>query len=400
MRFRPAFAHLVVAALVAGGPASIAKPRIDEVVAKAERVARKGNTEKAERLIDQALERDPKHAYALWLKARLRYRAHDPEGALATIDRFIEVAPGSPTPHAWRALYLCEQGDAEGCLDSYDHAIERAPMMADAYFERGKVLLAVGRSGDARRDLEKAIELGADETRVLASIARTFARSGDVDTALREMDRLVVLSEESAQAYYSRGRLKLELGYSAESASDLEKAIELDERYVDAYVELAYALVIEGKCERAKDLVADWPKNSRYGSNSWNNVTWLDAALIPEHCDRRVSMEFSLERAERGVEERPYSAALRGTLAMVLYRVGRFDDAMVELRRSSELALGETSPANLFQLALLHAAKGQRADARAAYDRGVDAMRRFHAVDPATPTLRAEAERALGLAAN
>lgn len=159
-----------------------------------------GNARGAMDLFDEAERLDPENADILFNRARLWSMLGRPQQALADLNRASAVSPSADV-HEQRGILLVQVGDRDGgraafeaaiALDNgsslawanlgglalddtefdqaircYDRAINIEPTLAVAYVNRARALHGLGRTTQAKRDLEIAEQLmqsGADST--------------------------------------------------------------------------------------------------------------------------------------------------------------------------------------------------------------------------------------------
>jgi tetratricopeptide (TPR) repeat protein len=149
-----------------------------------------GNTEEAQRLADEALERDPSNAFALFQRGRLLGRQDDYEGARAALLAALEeeldfedalVALGD------MAFRLGEFEDAERYLA---RAVTLADQRAEVHGLRGLNLLRLGRVQEARESFERALALAPEHPLGSAGLAWCLYLAGDSEEALIQLAKI------------------------------------------------------------------------------------------------------------------------------------------------------------------------------------------------------------------
>jgi tetratricopeptide (TPR) repeat protein len=149
-----------------------------------------GHAEEALRLADEALERDPTHAFALFQKGRLLGLQDDYEGArtalLGALEQDLDFVDA-----------LVALGDVAFRLGRFEDAEQyllRAVTVDTARPEvhalRGINLLRLGSLAPARAAFERALELARNEPTATAGIAWCFYLEGDATEALARMAQI------------------------------------------------------------------------------------------------------------------------------------------------------------------------------------------------------------------
>jgi tetratricopeptide (TPR) repeat protein len=220
--------------------------------------------------LNQLLEREPRHAQALLLRAR-----------------------------AWEALArdgaLEHEQDA---LRDYERAVEVNPS-TEARLGLARALYRVGRPRDALREYERLDPAAAADVRAVLGLARCRYNLHEVEEARRLLDDLLVRNPDDAGALLERGQLALHAGRPAEAEPLLRRAAAVAPPYErEAQRLLCRCLEAEGK----------------------------DAG----ECETRLrAMEADVHRVERLVRQANHNrgdVALRYEIATDLMRLGREEE--------------------------------------------------------------------------
>ena len=99
----------------------------------------------------------------------------------------------------------------------------------------------------------------------------------------------------------------------------------------------------------------------------------------------RRDLERALALAQRAVELAPGEAIYLNTLGVVLYRTGRYAEAIATLERSLAAGRGQSDAFDLFFLAMAHHRLGHQDQARDRYNRAVRWMQQPDNLDARTP---------------
>jgi len=97
---------------------------------------------------------------------------------------------------------------------------------AELYLSRARVNLALGKSFDAKSDLDVYLEKNPDDTRALINRAGTRFPH-DMDGVLYDCNKTIKLEPENKNAWFLRGLANYELGYREKACDDFSRAIDL-----------------------------------------------------------------------------------------------------------------------------------------------------------------------------
>lgn len=158
----------------------------DEWLARASEARRQGDLPGALAALDRAVELDPTHAPALSQRAMVRYELGDLSGALADRELVVELLPHSA--RAWSALGCVRDiaGDPAGGFVAADRALQLDTRHAYAWQNRARARLHLGDLEGAAQDVEKALEL--DPRNGWAWHTRAAVRLAQDDLAGAEAD--------------------------------------------------------------------------------------------------------------------------------------------------------------------------------------------------------------------
>jgi tetratricopeptide (TPR) repeat protein len=208
-----------------------------------------------------------------------------------------------------------------------------------------------------------------------------------------------------ADAYHHRAHARASLRRFPEAIADLDQAIRLHpddahlrdvrgrihqflKQYEPAIADLEAALAMK----------SNQPQLNQNLAVCCNNRAW-ELANGPEP---RRDLSRALMLAQRAVELFPAGDVSLNTLGVVLYRLGRYAEAIATLERSLAAGHGQSDAFDLFFLAMAHHRLGHADQARACFDRAVRWLGNRQGLSEQyvheLAAFRAEAETVLALA--
>jgi predicted ATPase/class 3 adenylate cyclase len=315
----------------------------------------------------------------------------------------FEAAPDAEDAPAIKAKMremLARAGERAGSVGAPDEGrryYEQAAALADDPLveaglldQAGRLALQANLRVEARERLERAIALykSAGQVRAVASATTVLADAdlgeGRFDEAAGRLEEAITQLEQAkpsvelAAALAQLGRIRVLSGHGEDAAAPLERALALAERlrspevFVEALITKAVVLLNQGRLDEARILLeaadARAHTEQRYASalRAENNLAVVFEAAdryaeAIEFCDRTVALA-----RRRG--ERRWESAVRTGQLILLYLLGRWDEALSVAAEEEPLVATDISRANLLSAAMVQCERGDRHAARALVD--------------------------------
>jgi tetratricopeptide (TPR) repeat protein len=234
-----------------------------------------GDRAQAERQVDEALQLDPRLAFAWLLRGKLCIERGERVEGIAAFRRACELDPYEPEAHYNLGVLLLEASSREQALPYLERAYEasaedRLLRLLRGWFEResappanalpASTLAALGRADlgrgaldFARRWLERALALEPRDAGLHALLGTALERAGDLNAALPHLAQAAAATPDSFEPHFRLGMAQRALGLHAESALALERALALLPSAVpDAELRAAVQRDLEAALEEAR----------------------------------------------------------------------------------------------------------------------------------------------------
>lgn len=294
----------------------------------------------------------------------------DADGALERLDRQLAQAPGDPRAAYVKSSILLQNGRAEEALAAADRALEIAPGRADGMYQRGVVLMALQRFREAEDMFRRALDAAPQHPAVLSDYAALLMSTARSDEAANLLTRLVEQRPDDARVLAMLGRSLLDARRFREAEQPLRRAASLDPRNAAVLLDLASALWEENRPDEAEQhareataLMPDAPAGHRllgalllWRGDYLEAAASLGQAVASGSEDAALRLELArawegaagetedsgeeesrLKRAEiayrRATERAPEHAEAAYGLAQVLRKLGRAEEAAVQMER-------------------------------------------------------------------
>jgi tetratricopeptide (TPR) repeat protein len=224
--------------------------------------------DEAERLARDVLERDQNHIEGHILLGSVLFQRGDRDGALAELNRAVEIDPQRIESHLSLARFYVQTGELAKAEEVYKRAISINDRSALAHMEYGRFLASQKRFGDAeaqfraavdgepqnrearlllagfylsQRQLDKAEEqykalaaMDGDRPDGRATLADFYAATGRTDEAIRIYQEIVAKSPDYARGRYRLSEILLQRGDVSGAAAQITELLKKNPRDTQA----------------------------------------------------------------------------------------------------------------------------------------------------------------------
>lgn len=143
------------------------------------------------------------------LRRARRLLAEDrPDEALEVLRAEKRMSPDDPRPRLLESRVLLVQGRKEEALQVAEEAVRLAPENPDARYHRGAVLLALERFEAAEQDLRAALQGAPEHVAAMNDLAVLLTVRGERDEARRLLERVLELRPDDPRATAHLERLQ------------------------------------------------------------------------------------------------------------------------------------------------------------------------------------------------
>ena len=171
----------------------------------------------------------------LLANATSAFQVADFERAIRLYDGFIERNPNHAEAHYKRAVAFNALGKLESALSDYERAITLNPRHGYAFCNRGSVLERMDRKEDAVRSYDAALVIDPNDHLAHYNRGTVLKQLGRPLEALASFDKSILLNPEHAEAYVNRGNILQEMWRNEEAVQSFDRAIELKPIFAEAF---------------------------------------------------------------------------------------------------------------------------------------------------------------------
>ena len=369
-----------------------------------------GNDEAADELVERATLANPEDPGPFLVLSALRGERQDYPGALAAVERAVEIDPENVTARMRRAEVLFEfsvRGDEAGKMEEAREIVEEAlaeePSNAEAHFVLGKIQFQTGEAEEAALSMRSAIDSRPDWPEAHFLLGNVLMSTGERTAARTEFARTLELDGSQQEARAALARVHAALGEHEYAVEEGRRYLERRPDNVETRIVVAQSLLALNQPRVALETILEVPEENRDGRvhyalgrirlgagdlvSARSHLESADAAL-PYQADILAALleidaaegriEESAERIELAVAESPDNATLQLVSGELALMKGQLENAEAAYRRAIET--DERTTEAYSRLADLYARTGRTGETIETYEAAL-------AIDPAQPRL-------------
>jgi tetratricopeptide (TPR) repeat protein len=329
-------------------------------------------------LAQEAVRIDPASADARLVLVRGLLAKGDLARAESELKQLLADYPDLPAVRVQKGLLLARQRNLVGARVEFEAALKSDPASVEALGGLVAVELATNQRASALARLAERAGHSDATAPLLMLAARTYAGTGDVQTAEQYLRRVLQKDPTYLQAYGALGQLYLKQRRLDAALTEFDALAERDPKPVAALTLAGIILDAQGKTSEAR---ARFERVLQIDSNApvaANNLAWL-MAEAGDNLD--VALQLA-QTAQRGLPESP---EVTDTLGVIYYKKGLFALAIPPLKAS--VAKNPANPFYQFHLGLAYAKSGDTTNARQALERALALKSDFKGADEARSVL-------------
>lgn len=195
--------------------------------------------------------------------------------------------------------------DWVGAEKEYQRAIELSPNYATAHHWFGLHLAQMSRTGEASKEIHRALELDPLSIIINTNVAWISYFARQYDQAIDQFKKTLDMDPNYAVAHMRLGESYIQEKMYGEALSELQRAVSLSPESMDILAELGYAYGVAGQRSEAQKVLA---KLSEYAKDRY--VSSYDLAVLYLGLGQK---DRALDLLDKAYEERAsYLAFLKG----------------------------------------------------------------------------------------
>jgi arylsulfatase A-like enzyme/Flp pilus assembly protein TadD len=218
-------------------------------ILKAQDAFQRGDTDRAEAQLAEVQERDPKMYVIPFLLGESALRRQDWAKAAEQLQRCLELNPNFDNAMTGLARALAKLGRAGDAKNWLDKAVQGNPQNYRAWYQIG--LLAANGPAAARSAYEKAIAIQPNFPPGQRELGMLLFQQENYAAAAPHLEKAITLGLEDAHLHNFLGICYSRTNRLEKAIQSYRAALKLDPKLADAHLNLAYALQRTGKLSQA-----------------------------------------------------------------------------------------------------------------------------------------------------
>lgn len=180
----------------------------------------------AESIAGELIKKFPANAEGYRLKGIVSYSKKDLTEAIVALQSANKLQP-SVAGYYYLGLSLYGKGDLESALNQFRQIIDRAPSFHQARLLSGMILLQQKRVDDAISELTKLLETDGNNPLGHNMLGNAYMAKGLYEEGMKELDIAIKIEPKLIDAYLKKGMFHLSRGKTADVEVDLKTAIRI-----------------------------------------------------------------------------------------------------------------------------------------------------------------------------
>ncbi len=299
-----------------------------------------GHVDDAETMCEKAIALKPEYPRPVFVMGRIKQARGDIDGAIEYFRRATLADRNDVEALIALADTLQLKGRMQESADVYRKLLAIQPGNAVAHHNLAIAMRDSGDQATAITELRKAIDLDPSYADAHNNLGVSLAAVGKPDQALEHFSKATELSPDYGEAHHNLGLVYQQMGRHREATASFRKAAELSPDDPQAHFVYGISSSLNGDAAAALVAFRRMLELDPENPGAMNTVAWILASSRDEsirNADEAITL--ATKAAERTNYRHPQ---ILDTLATAYAAKGRFDDAVMMIRKALELAEAQT----------------------------------------------------------
>jgi tetratricopeptide (TPR) repeat protein len=321
-----------------------------------------GHKPDAYKIVDRAIQENPKFADARVARSRMLLMDNKPVEAAKEAQEAVKLAAGSVAAQYTLGLTAVARNDPNAAEAAFENVLKLNPRAAAARLQLARLQLARGEAAEALESAEEVSRERPDDIDAAVLMSRSLRAQGNLPRAERELTLRISRNPKAAPLHVEHGWLALQQNQMPVARKSFEDAARLAPDAYDPLVGLVTVDIAQRNVAAAQARVA-----ARLKHSPGDRRLKILSARIALAAGQNTEAEQTLRQVVTADPSQLDAYDLLGRIAMAN---GQIDRALSEYEA---LAARSPAPAGaLTVVAMIHEARGDRDRAKQQYQRVVD----------------------------
>jgi len=296
----------------------------------------KGRVDEALSHFRQALQLEPDRAEAHYNLASALIQSGQVEEAIRQFQASLRIKPDRAETHYNLGLALIQKGSVDAAIRQFQQSLQIQPGRAEGHVNLANALLQKGKVDEAITHYQAALQIKPDDAPTHYNLGNVLVRKGMVDAAIREFQKALQINPDYANAHYNLGYALLQQGESDEAIRQFQMVLQLKPGDAPTHYNLGTALIQKGDVAAAMDHFQMALQIKPNYPEALNDLAWelaTSAQPSARNGNQSVALAQRANQLTGGTD-----LDIVGTLAAAYAEAGQFDEAIVTVQKSIELA--------------------------------------------------------------
>lgn len=257
---------------------------------------RQQNYQQAIQELETILDYDPDDIDARVRLALIQGELKNYGTAVTHLQRVLENTPSELRVRDYLGLMYEEMNEYDNAIQAYRTNVRLKPTYVDSYLHLGFLFYRLKQYEEAIPSLSEAIRLDPDQAKAYLLLGLTYYQMKQYQRASEIFEEGIEHNPKSADLHFNLGTVYDKLSRFDDLVEAMETTLDLDPDHADALNYLGYS-----------------------------------------YADRGIRMKEALQLTQRAVALRPNNGYYIDSLGWALYKLGRLDQALAELKRAVDL---------------------------------------------------------------
>ena len=220
---------------------------------------RDGDYPKARKIFRAALERQYSYHEIYINLGLMDFKTGHWQEAVENFNTALTIAPKSAVAYTDLGAAYWKMNDLKNAEQSYLKAVSLNPSLIEPRMNLGELYQSQGRRAEATKAFEESFQIDPGDERVIFEVAKNDWQKGDKTRAV-SLSKKLLFSGRDAGRLTTLGSFAAQNGYTNLAFGLFNRAVTIDPRYPDVYLELGK---LYGNRDEFEQAIVMWQKGSK-----------------------------------------------------------------------------------------------------------------------------------------